>query len=181
MKKQWLMAALMAAGAPAFADNEINYNYLELGYGYLDLPGGHADGLYLDGSVELSERFYLGGFYEQKDSGPFDFDRYGLNLGFHSNGTGRTDFYSEFNLGQLDVRFNDSLTYGLTAGTRTAFNERFELISKVGVTHIDKADDSFYEVGLKGLFKINAQNALTAEIESLDGDPAVSLGWRFSF
>ena len=181
MKKKWLMAALLAAGAPAFADNEINYNFLELGYGYLDLSGGHADGFYLDGAFDLSERFYLGGFYEQKDAGVLDFDRYGLNLGFHTNGTSSTDFYSELNLGQLDLRFNDSMTLGLTAGTRTAFSDRFELISKFAVTHIDKANDNFYEVGLKGLFKINVQNAFTVEIESFDGDAAASLGWRFSF
>lgn len=181
MNKKWLMATLLATGAPAMADNAINYDFLELGYGYLDLPGGHADGFYLDGAFDLSERFYLGGFYEHKGARPVDFDRYGINLGFHTNGSQKTDFYAEFNLGQLDVQFADSATYGLTAGTRTAFNERFELISKLAFTHIDKADDSFYELGLKGLFKINQQHAISAEVESFDGDPAFNLGWRFSF
>ncbi|WP_223787138.1 hypothetical protein [Marinicella meishanensis] len=60
--RKWLLTALLATQVIAQANEDINYNYLELGYGYLDLSGNeHADGLYLEGAFDLNEHFYLGG------------------------------------------------------------------------------------------------------------------------
>ncbi|MFC3193060.1 hypothetical protein ACFODZ_02285 [Marinicella sediminis] len=181
MKNKWLMAALLAAGTPVLAEEQINYNFLEIGYGYLDLSEEHADGFYLDGAFELTDRFYLGGYYDNKSNGPFDLDRYGVNFGFHTNGTNNTDFYSELSLGRLDLRFDDSDIYGLKLGTRTAVNEKFELITKAGYTHIDKASDGYFTFGLQGLFKLNENHAISAEAESDDGELGLSLGFRFQF
>lgn len=180
--RKLIVTALLVTNLASQANDDINYNYLELGYGYVDFSNNsHADGFYLDGAFDLSNRFYLGGFLDLRDIGNNDFDRYGVTLGFHTIGTGKTDFYSELDLGRLDLRQGESTTYGLNVGTRTAFNNRFELISKLGYTHIDRANDGYFQAELKGLFKLSDNQAVTAGFESLDGDPGASIGYRFSF
>ena len=67
------------------------------------------------------------------------------------------------------------------AGTRTAFNERFELISKFGYTHVDDLNDNFWEAELKGVFKFTDQHAMTLGLDSFDGEHGAKLGYRFSF
>lgn len=110
-----------------------------------------------------------------------NFDRYGFTFGFHTNGTNKTDFYSEFELGKLYSPPGNSNTYGLNIGTRTAFSSNFELITKLGYTHIERVSDGLYQAEVKGLFKLSDNHGLTAAIESLHGDPGASLGYRFSF
>lgn len=180
--RKLLLAALLTSSLSAQSNDDINYSFLELGYGYIDFSNNaHADGFYLDGAFELSDRFYLGGYYDNKDIRSNDFNRYGVTLGFHTNGVGNTDFYSEFELGRLDVRNGESSTYGLNVGSRTAFTDRFELISKLGYTHIDRASDGYYQAEVKGLFKLSEKHAITAGVESLDGDLGANVGFRFSF
>lgn len=184
MRKKILLSALLVSGLTmsAQANDAINYNYLELGYDYVDLSGSnHADGLYLDGSFDLTDQFYMGAFYSNLSAGRSDVNRYGLSVGFHTEISNITDFYSQFELGQFDNRFGDSLSYGAFLGTRTAFNSRFELISKAGYTEVDDINDGFFEVGMKGLFKLTNASAITAGVESFDGDLGANVGFRFSF
>lgn len=181
-----LLSALFLAGTTgsAVAAEAIKYNYLELGYNYLDLSGSnHADGIYLDGAFDLSRHFYLGGYYSNlsADRGPGDLDRYGVKIGFHTGLTGITDFYTQAELGQLESRYDDSFSYGAFVGTRTTFNPHFELITKAGYTEVDKANDGYFEAGVKGLFKISKAHAFTAEFEGLDGDLGANVGFRFMF
>ncbi|WP_223787139.1 hypothetical protein [Marinicella meishanensis] len=110
-----------------------------------------------------------------------DLDRYGIFGGWHNGLSDSTDFYAQLEVGHLDSRFRDSTTYGADFGTRTAFNEHFELITQVGYTHVDKASDGYFNVGLKGLFKVTDNHAITAGVESLDGETGASVGFRFSF
>lgn len=181
-----LLSALLVSGMTmsAQANESINYNYLEIGYNYIDLSGSnHADGFYFDGAFDLTQSFYLGGYYSKlsPNIGRGDLDRYGAQLGFHTSMSGITDFYTQVELGQFNSRFNDSFSYGAFVGTRTAFNPHFELITKAGYTEVDKANDGYFEAGVKGLFKITRNNAFTAEIESLDGDLGANVGFRFIF
>ncbi|MCX7543883.1 hypothetical protein [Marinicella gelatinilytica] len=181
-----LLGALFLAGTAgsAMAAEAIKYNYFELGYNYLDLSGSnHADGFYVDGAFDLSRHFYLGGYYSDlsPNRGRGGLDRYGAKLGFHTGLTGITDFYSELKLGQFESRFDDSFSYGAFVGTRTTFNPHFELITKAGYTEVDKANDGYFEAGVKGLFKISRAHAFTAEFESLDGDLGANVGFRFMF
>lgn len=176
------LTTLLATGLAAQANDDISYSYLELGYGYLDLPNSNdADGFYLEGAFDLSESIYLGGYFDNKKTNNRDFDRYGLKLGFHNDISKNTDFYSQLEVGRLDISVDESTTYGLFVGTRTAFNPRFELITKAGYTHVDKASDGYFEGEVKGLFKFNQQNAISAAVESVDGEFGAKLGYRFSF
>ncbi len=180
--RKLILAGLLASNFCAQANDDINYNFLEIGYGYLDIADNiHADGFYLDGAFDLSDRFYLGGFTDNRNVRNFDFNRYGARLGFHTNGSGKTDFYTEFEIGKLDINNINSTTLGLYGGTRTAFTQRFELISKIGYTHVDDINDSLFEAELKGLIKFSDSQALTVGVESFDGDFGAKIGYRFSF
>ena len=173
--RKLLLTALMTTQLTAQAAEDINYNYLDLS------NNQHADGLYLEGAFDLNERFYLGGYYSNLSGRGADVDRYGLTFGMHTRITNTTDFYGNLNMGQIDTRFKDSLTYGAEFGTRTAFNHRFELITLAGYTQIEKISDGFLELGVKGLFKFSDTQAVTAGVKSLDGDFGAEIGYRFSF
>ncbi len=180
--RKLLLTSLLGTNLYAQANDDINYNFFEIGYGYTDFDNSaHADGFYLDGAFELSDRFYIGAFTDNRDLRNFDFNRYGLSLGFHTNGSGKTDFYTEFKAGRFEINNLNNNTLGLYAGTRTAFNQRFELISKFGYTHVDDLNDNFWEAELKGLFKFNDQHAMTLGLDSFDGEPGAKVGYRFSF
>lgn len=180
--RKYILAAVMACTFNAEANDEINYNYFELGYDYLDLTNGRTtDGFYLEGSFDLSDRFYMGGFYNHLESRYLDTKRYGALFGFHQSISSNTDFYTNLKLGQLDLRFDDSFTYGLEIGTRTAFTESFELITAAGYNQVEKANDGFFEASVEGLFKLDNSKAFTLGLKSLDGDFGAQAGFRFSF
>jgi hypothetical protein len=180
--RKLIFIALLTTHIYASANDEINYNYLELGYDYFNLSGNnHADGLYLNGAFDLSDRFYLGGYYNNLSTDLADSDRYGLFLGFHTDISNNTDFYSNIRMGQIDTKFFDSFTYGAEFGTRTAFNEHFELITLAAYNQLEKISDGYLELGVKGLFKFNNANSITAGVSSLDGDLGANIGYRFSF
>ncbi|MBL4773664.1 MAG: hypothetical protein JKX98_08725 [Alcanivoracaceae bacterium] len=176
------MASLFTIGTYAQAENNISYNYLELGYDYLDLSGENAKGLYLNGSFELNDLFYMGGYYDHDEVGRLDFDQYGLFLGLRKSISQKTDFYSELSLGRVEVHNIDSTIYGLDIGTRTAFTEKFELITKLGYVYNNRFNEDFIEVGVKGLFKFGESSAVSLGIENIDTNNfGVNVGYRYSF
>jgi len=170
------------------ANDDIKYSYLEVGYGYLDYAKNLTpDGLYLEGAIDLSDHFYLGSHVDKRNSGNSDFNRYDLSLGFHTNGSSKTGFYSEFRVGNLNFGNIDGSTTALFAGTRTAFTEKIELITKIGVTNLDDIDQPegnnimIYEAEIKGIFKFTTKQAITAGVESYDGKLGAKVGYRYSF
>ena len=183
MLKKILMASLLSTGIYAQAENNISYNYLELGFDYVDLQGqNHADGFYLNGSFDLNDSWYMGGYIDRDSVHELDFDQLGIFVGFHKSMSTRTDFYTELDLGRVDVANSDSTTYGISVGTRTAFTDKFELISKFGYTHNNRFDDGFFKVGVKGLFKFNESHAITLGVENYDFDDVrASIGYRYTF
>ncbi|MFK8010489.1 MAG: hypothetical protein AB8B80_00515 [Marinicellaceae bacterium] len=170
------------------AQNEIDYNYLEIGYGQLDLNRSvSANGIYLDGSIGISEQLYLGAHYENRADQGLDFDRYDLTFGFHTNGIGSTDFYFDARVGKFKYDNVDGNSSGLFAGSRSALGERFELITKLGLIHVEGIDHedgdsiNFYEASIKGLYKFTEKQALSLSLEGFDGDIGGRIGYRFSF
>jgi len=181
MLKKIIFTTLLSASLYAQADNNISYNYFEVGYDYRNSNTSH--GPYLNGSFNLNESFYLGGYYDRDSKSYIDLDQYGLFLGFHNSISDRTDFYTEFSAGRVDNNRFSSAAYGLDIGTRTAFAENFELITNLGYTHFDDSNsDGFLGGGVKGLFKFNKSNSITVGLENLDhGFLRTSIGYRYSF
>jgi hypothetical protein len=184
MLKKLMFTTLLSTSlyANAQADKNISYSYFEVGYDYLDLDQGSADGLYLNASFNLGESFYLGGYFDDDNLNGRDINQYGLFLGFHNSISDRTDFYSELKVGEWDNGIAKSNTYGLDLGTRTAFTEKIELITKLGYTQFHNSSEGFFNVGVKSLFKFNESNAITVGVENLDGDAfGTSIGYRYTF
>ncbi len=186
--KKLILTGLLAAQLQVQANDGINYNYLEVGYGYLDYTNNLTpDGFYLDGAFDLSDRFYIGGHIDNRDSGRVDFNRHDVTLGFHTIGSGKTDFYTDLRVGRLDFGNIEGNTLGVYVGTRTAFNDRFELISKLGVTNLDDISQPegnnliIYEADVKALFKFAEQQAVTAGVENYDGEFGAKIGYRYAF
>ena len=186
--KKLILTGLLTTTLYAQANEKINYSYLEIGYGYLNYADNLTpNGFYLDGAFDMSDHFYLGGHVDKRNSGNSDFNRYDLTLGFHTNGSGKTDFYTEFRIGNLDFGNIDGSTMALFAGTRTAFNEKFELITKIGFTNLDEIDQPegnniiIYEADVKGVFKFTKNQAITAGLENYDGEFGAKVGYRYSF
>ncbi len=188
LKFFYLSMILSSLNSEVLAQNNIDYSYLEFGYGHLDLNQNvSANGVYLDGSIEISGRFYLGTHYENRADRGLDFDRYDLTLGFHTNGSGSTDFYVDARIGEFKFDNVDGTSAGFFAGTRTALGERFELITKIGFIHVDGIDhedgdsSNIYEAEIKGLFKFTKKQAISVSLESLDSEFGGRVGYRYTF
>lgn len=172
------------------ANDSISYNYLEVGLSKTDskFQSFFDDryGEFFNASFNLSDRFYGGGFLHHKGSSSFSgfSGSYGLFLGFHTDISARTDFYTQLNTSRIDFRGFDSNEYGLLFGTRTAFNDHFELITKVGYRYTHAMNEGNLEAGLKGVFNFNEKHAVFVEYDTLDYDVNLreyKLGYRFSF
>ncbi len=172
----------------AYAQENINYDYIEVGYGQLKLNNNiSANGIYFEGSFVVSDRFYLAGHYETRQDKSRDFDRYDLTLGFHTNGSGSTDFYIDARVGELKYDNVDGTSVGFFAGSRSAFGKHFELITKIGFIHVDGINHedgdstNIYEAEVKGLFKFTDHQGLSVSIEGFDGKIGARIGYRYSF
>ncbi|WP_395372890.1 hypothetical protein [Marinicella sp. W31] len=186
--KKWLMTGLLATQMNVNAAEDIDYDFLEIGYGYLDLSNdGSTDGFYLDGAFELSDHFYMGGYFDNRRYRGIDLNRYHLIVGYHTEGSAQTEFYTDLRIGHLDFGNVDGSTLGLFAGTRTTITDRFELITEIGFTNIDDInhDDGnnliIYEAEVKGLFKLTKKQGITAGLEYYDDDFGAKVGYRYSF
>ena len=187
--RRLILISLLASNAYAQDKKDISYNFLEIGYGYIDLARDQApDGFYLDGAFDLSEHFYIGGLVDNRETRTSDFNRYNISFGFHTNGDSNTDFYTNLTFGKLQTgTLRDGRTAGIFAGTRTAFNEKFELISRLGFSNVENInhDDGdniiVYEAEVKGLFKFSKNQAIIGALESYDSDFGAKVGYRYSF
>ncbi len=189
-KSNLTMILLVFAGhySKVNAEESISYSYLELGYGQLNLDNQvSAKGIYLDGSMGVSDHFYLGVHYENRAGRGLDFDRYDMTLGFHTNGSGSTDFYIDARVGSFEFDNIDGQSTGIFAGTRSTLGSRFELLTRLGFIHVDGIDHqdgdsiNIYEAEVKGLFKMTESQGISISLESLDNELGGRIGYRYSF
>lgn len=189
MRKTLIASLLLSFNLKA--ENNISYDYLDFGLSNtviekFDFNSYNASisGSFIKGSFDISKSFYAGGFYDFKSSSSFSYrNTYGLFMGYHKNLTKRTDFYTELDAARIDSRGFDSNIYGVSTGSRTAFTENFELISRLGYKHTHETSHGELEAALTGLFKFNEKHAVFLELEADDDINIVErkLGYRFSF
>ncbi len=102
MKKMTVISLLFCC-INTQANEDISYSFLEVCYGYLDYANNLTpDGFYLDGAFDLSDRFYIGGHVDDRRFSDSEFNRYDISFGFHTNGSGKTEFYTDIRIGQLE-------------------------------------------------------------------------------
>jgi len=152
LKNTLISLSILSASATVANDN-INYNYLDLSYGYSATSNHRDDTFKLGGSFSLNDNFYLVAsakrlIIDQKRvdvNNIFTQNNYSLSLGFHTSISKRNDFYAEVghNNSRISVPYYDEVSntfkpfnyskndFIASIGTRTAFGKKFELITGV--------------------------------------------------
>ena len=181
IKKLTLVAAL-AAGMQVHAAEDINYSWFEIGVQHSDVRSVEWQSLYLEGSVAFTDSFYAtAGYRDQVSGDDTDLSIFNIGLGFHTDITAATDFYTELGAGNFDGRVSDTDYYGLKIGTRSAINESFEFITGLEYQDADGGDERLV-LELGGLFKLDNGGAIRVSFEGDDDDfLGLEVGYRWSF
>ena len=193
-----ILTASMLTSTSLLANDNIKYDWVELDLGFSSTSFSDQYSAIISSSFSLSDRFYVTmdasrGIrdYNWRDN-KSAMNEYSLSLGFHTAMGEKTDFYSELGLGRLDeenkyysqftndyVYFNVKQNFAqLKLGTRTAFTEKFELI-----TNITFKDDYLHtiDLGVKGVYKFNKKSSLTFGRDTSDNKGDVFIGWRYNW
>lgn len=189
MKRTLLALALAATSLPLVASAaELNYSYIEGGYTQLDADDGapDADGLGFNGSVAISESFFLFGGYSSNeiDGTPVDVDVQRLGLGWHNAISERTDLVLGLNYLRFDLEQGgfgiDANGYEAEVGVRHAFGQRFEGQAMLGYVDGGDFNGSLYGK-LGGEFKFNEDWSLVGSALLRDDVNEFFVGPRLNF
>ena len=129
MKKfAWILAAAFAAPGLVLANDELNYNYVELGY--LRADPDHLDsedGVGLRGSFAISPNVHVFGGYDwdairrpHANLSGFDADAYRLGLGYNTGISDKVDFVGRVAWERIDIGSFDDDGYSAEVGIRAA-------------------------------------------------------------
>jgi Ax21 family sulfation-dependent quorum factor len=200
MKKQFVLAALLAT-APFVASAEgLSYSYVEGGYTRVNVDTGvsgfdpELDGGYIRGSAALGENFTVfGGYSKTQDDvrvGGFvntfdtDFETAEIGFGYHADISDRADFIAELSYLRQEISIENVSGEGkggkLNLGIRGEMTDNLEGWVKAG--YIDGGDFEGDFVGtLGGQYKFNQTWGIVGEVEFVDETTQFMLGARASF
>lgn len=217
-KKIAVSLSMLATTTSLMANENISYDYFDLSYGYSGSSFTREDTYTLDSSFSINDRFYLKAGIErllrENEYGTNHHKKlgrtnYNFSLGFHTKISKRTDFYAElgYEHSKISVPFfdvNSSSYYNFkhskdsfvaSIGTRTAFSEKFEFLTKLQYVNRDYPNYPIYQdsndrilfetfrnddvnLSLMGLYKFNSKNALKFGVDTSSG---YTLGWRYNW
>lgn len=198
MKKQLVLAALLAT-APFVASAEgLSYSYVEGGYTRVNADTGisgfdpELDGGYIRGSAELGENFTIfGGYSKTQDDVRFsgfsfdtDFETAEIGFGYHADISDRADFIAELSYLRQEINIDNTSGEGkggkLNLGIRGEMTDNLEGWVKAG--YIDGGDFEGAFVGtLGGQYKFNQTWGIVGEVEFNDETTQYMVGARVSF
>ncbi|UHQ23591.1 outer membrane beta-barrel protein [Lysobacter sp. 5GHs7-4] len=198
MKKQLVLAALLAS-APFVASAEgLSYSYVEGGYTRVNADTGisgfdpELDGGYIRGSAELGENFTIfGGYSKTQDDVRFsgfsfdtDFETAEIGFGYHADISDRADFIAELSYlrQEIDIDGISGEAKGgkLNLGIRGEMTDNLEGWVKAG--YVDGGDFEGDFVGtLGGQYKFNQTWGIVGEVEFNDETTQYMIGARASF
>ncbi len=172
----------------AYADNGLNYNYIEAAYLDTEIDDGldvDGDGPALRGSFALNETFFVEAGYATQD---FDFgidlDRWTVGLGAHTPLTEQVDLIGRVSYvdAEIDTNFGsaDDDGFGLGVGLRGRVAEQFELEGGINYVDLDDAGDDT-SLALGGRYYLTEQFAVGAGVEFGDDVTSWHLGARLQF
>lgn len=200
MKKQFVLAALLAAAPFAASAEGLSYSYIEGGYTRVNVDTGvsgfdpELDGAYIRGSAELGENFTVfGGYSKTQDdvrvSGfvntfDTDFETAEIGFGYHADISDRADFTAELSYLRQEISIENASGEGkggkLNLGIRGEMTDNLEGWVKAG--YIDGGDFEGDFVGtLGGQYKFNQTWGIVGEVEFIDETTQFMLGARASF
>jgi hypothetical protein len=186
-----IAAATLAALAlvpPAFAQDGLSYNFLELGYANSEIDDLDVDGngFGVRGSYGFTSNFH--GFASYLDE-EYDFDigvsQFEVGAGFNTGLTPKIDFVGTLSFVNLSVDVPgggnaDDSGLALGVGLRGRVSEAFELRGEVKYAEFDDAgNDTTFGVG--GRYYFTPMFALGADLGFNDDGTSWMLGGRFDF
>jgi len=180
-------AALLTLGASLASAAELHYDYIEGGYESVDLdnPSVDGDGLFLGGSVLVTQSLFLRAEYEYAD---FDrgVDARELDLGVGVRFPAAPDIDLTLSGGyvdaEVDTRFGDFDDDGffVGGGVRWLVNDQVELNGGLDYVDLDESGDDVV-VKLGGVVHLQRQLALVAGVDIADDADTIKLGLRYHF
>jgi hypothetical protein len=186
-----IAAATLAALAlipPAFAQDGLSYNFLELGYANSEIDDLDVDGtgFGVRGSYGFTSNFHGFASYLDED---YDFDigvsQFEAGAGFNTSLTPKIDFVGTLSFVNLSVDVPgggnaDDSGLALGVGLRGRLSEAFELRGEVKYAEFDDAgNDTTFGVG--GRYYFTPMFAVGADLGFNDDGTSWMLGGRFDF
>lgn len=186
--KKILLATLLACPLLVNASDDLSYSYLSAGATYLDPDGFDGESGYaFDASGAVSDNWHVFGSYGNTDLGDADFANWNIGLGYNMELTDGLDLVIRASYEKIEVDFIDPIAapsfsdegFGLRAGVRNSFNERFEGGAGLAYTNFDGSDNT--AVYANAQFKFGNGFGVLAEITASDDGHSIFVGPRFSF
>ncbi len=205
ISKTIILSLSMLTSAYLRANDNISYNYGDIDYGISGSSINRLQVFKFDSSFSIKDKYYLVTNIDRELSNGNIFNTrntLSLSLGFHVDITRKTDFYAEMgykhsrvSINIIDANTQNSETLKLTEngfitaiGTRTKFNNKFELITNIRYANINNAaidstgnsifDNDGTNYGVTGLYKFNSNNSIKFGLDTFDG---FLVGWRFKW
>lgn len=203
MKKQFVLAALLAAAPFAATAGNLNYTFVEGGYVRTNIDSiGDGDGVAVAGSAAVGSMFHVFGAYSKQEADEsavnVDLDQFRVGFGVNYSLTDNADLlarvayeYSDLDSGTRALIADAKADgYSVEAGVRAAFGTRLEgwalggygrvEDAKINNVNVDIDDGDFYgRVGV--LAKLNPTWGVVAEGTFNDDSQTVFAGLRASF
>ena len=189
---KYLGFGLVALGAamtmPAIADDDMSYNYVEAAYVDTEIDDGldvDGDGVFVNGSVELGDTFFLtAGYGSQEFDFSVDLDQWAVGIGGHAPISDNIDFVAALRYidAEVDTPFGDidDDGYGAGVGLRARVTDNIELEGGVNYVDLDDGgDDTSFAFG--GRYYLTENFALGAGVELGDDVTSWQAGVRVEF
>lgn len=192
MNKGILLGAVaaMSVCAPAFAADELNYTYLDVGFLRSDLDDldVDGDGVALQGSYAFTNHVHGFASYANQDfDSTVDATTYEIGAGFRLPLSPKVDLITTGSYINQEVDFDfpfggkvEDSALGLGLAVRGRVATKLELTGGIKYVNFDDSgDDTALSFGARYFF--NDVFALAADVGLDDGDRTYLLGARFNF
>ena len=190
MKKNLIAAVVTSAlvSPIALADTP-SYSYFEGGYAIYDESPLEAKGLYIAGSVEAGENFFLNFDYAPLEgelsgfSGDFDFDSKSFGFGYKSDINDTTNWFASYSIGSWGIESEDVDVNTIRVGLRSQLTENFELNGSIASHDLEFENQDNSETGFQvGMaYQMSETLQFTADYESIDDLDIMTFGLRMNF
>ncbi|MCB1627122.1 MAG: hypothetical protein KDI51_01830 [Xanthomonadales bacterium] len=185
-KIAWILAAALAAPGLVLANDELNYNYVELGYLRADPDNlSSEDGIGFRSSSALGANFHIFGGYDwdavrrpHANLSGVDAHAYRLGLGYNTGISDKVDFVGRVAWERIDIGSFDDDGFSAEVGIRAAVAPSFE--AGAALRYVD-FDGSATSLVLNGQYKFNSTWGISAEADINKDGNSFLIGPRLSF
>jgi predicted porin len=179
IKKKLIASAILSIFSFSALADTASFNNLEIGYTDYDFGNGiKLNGFEISVTREINDNIYITADTVQISDDGFDLGLTTLGLGFKTNLTNSTVFFSELSYADLEGDIDDS-GYEVAAGIRSMVTAQLEL--KTAVEYINIDDDSNTSIVIGAAYNFTDSFAAYTDY-SYDSDlESYAVGLRYIF